>query len=55
VPLGSLREEFLFLRGNLFQGGFGEKEPWMKKLKLLSFVYSTHKKLDNEVGVDGNS
>jgi len=38
-PLGSLREELLFLGGILFQEGIGEEKLWMKKLVLI--VYST--------------
>jgi len=38
----------------MFQGGIGEK-LWMKKgVVIITVVYSTHKKLHNEVGSGGN-
>jgi len=37
----------------LFEGGIGEEKLWMKKPKFLLFVYSTHKKLHNDIGLEG--
>jgi len=40
----------------LFQGGIGEEKLWMKKcVFIITVVYSTHKKLHIEVGLDGNA
>jgi len=44
VPLGSLREKFLFPGRKFFQGGIGEEKLQMKKpFTFLLFAYLTHK------------
>jgi len=53
VPLGSPSRNFSFLRRNLFQGGIGEENPWMKSKYFIICLFNAWK-LHNEVGLNGN-
>jgi len=54
VPLGSLRKLLIPGRNFFPTRNWEGKAVDEKNLKFILFVYSTHKKLHNEAGLDGN-